>query len=282
MEKSSASTRLAGAVHDLASEVVSALRGGGHSPAVCGEAGQFAGDDLGLAAVRVLGADLLLPSTLFRRRPQQADVTALHKAVRAFPPDATSSVVTVWSHWAMTQALHRLEETLAPGTEIGPGTETAPGTETGPGPGGRPAGRTDEMERERRGMAGEQPVAGIGPAGAGPAEPDVTWLTEAPWQRLTHQLAVLAALAVPGTDSGVARVAHGRPVDLARGFVRAVRRRDWLQAAAAGRWLALVDGVPDTLGLESGLEFVQHMGGSDARVALHVGAARLMRAGAPV
>ncbi len=73
--------------------------------------------------------------------------------------------------------------------------------------------------------------------------------------------------------------ARRRPVDVARGFVRAVRRRDWQQAAGAGRWLTLLDGVPDTLGLEAGLDFVRLMGGGDPRVALQLEAARLMPAG---
>ena len=80
-------------------------------------------------------------------------------------------------------------------------------------------------------------------------EPEAAWLEDAPWQFLTHQLAVLAPLALPGEDCAVARVARRRPVDVARGFVRAVRRRDWLQAAGAGRWLVLLDEVPQTLGL---------------------------------
>lgn len=72
------------------------------------------------------------------------------------------------------------------------------------------------------------------------------------------------------------RAAAARAVDLARGFVRAVRRRDWLQAAGAGRWLAAIGGEPATLGLERGLDFVELMGGHDPRVTLHIRAARLM------
>lgn len=114
-------------------------------------------------------------------------------------------------------------------------------------------------------------------------EPDASWLDGASWQFLTHQLAVLAPLAVPGEDCAVTRAARRRPVDLARGFVRAVRRRDWQQAAGAGRWLTLLDGVPPELGLETGLDFVELMGGTDARVTLQVRAARVMRvAGARV
>ncbi len=230
MEQSSASTRLAGVVRDLASEVVSALRGGDHPGVVCAPAGVGEDDDLGIAAVRVLGADVLLPSAMFRRSPHSSDLLVFQRAVHAFPPAPDASQATAWSHWAMTQTLRRLE--------------------------------------------------GAVPSAAVPGrEPDASWLDSAPWQRLTHQVSLLAALAVPGADSGIARALAGRPVDLARGFVRAVRRRDWLQAAGAGRWLTVLDGVPHTLGLDTGLEFVAHLGGDDPRVALHVQAAQLIRSG---
>ncbi|MEU7281093.1 hypothetical protein AB0A69_20245 [Streptomyces sp. NPDC045431] len=226
MEQPETPTRLTGAVRELASRVVSALNGGDHFVVVGGvvDATDAEGADrLGLAAVRVLGADTVLPSVLLRTAPAPGDLTAFEQAVRGFPPAPDASPTSRWSHWAMRRTL---------------------------------------------GLDG--------------AEPDTTWLDVAPWQVLTHQLAVLAALAVPGTDSGVARAAARRPVDVARGFVRAVRRRDWLQAAGAGRWLSLLDGVPDTLALDTGLEFVALMGGTDPRVALQVRAARLLRAGAPV
>ncbi|MEV8423195.1 hypothetical protein [Streptomyces niveus] len=227
MEQSGTSPRLAGVVHDLASEVVSVLRDGGHSPVVGGTVGTLADDQLGLAAVRVLGADVLLPSVLTSRRPLPDDLAVFQRAVLTFAPGATSSETTVWSHWAMTQTLHRLD---------------APAT--GPGAG-----------------------------------PDASWLEALEWPKLAHQLSLLAALAVPGADSAVAQVAADRPVDVARGFVRAVRRRDWLQAAGVGRWLSVIDGVPDTLGLDTGLEFVGQMAGADARVGLHVHAAQHIRAG---
>lgn len=230
--------QLSGAVCDLASEVVSALTGGDHRSVATG-AGRTDGQDaVGVAAVRVLGADVLLPSTLLRQRPQEPDLRLFREAVRAFPPGEGSSVVTVWSHWAMEQALSQVE-------------------------------RLDQSAGPAR------------TAGGRAAEPDASWLERTDWQELTHQLAVLAALAVPTTRSAVAETAAGRPVDLSRGFVRAVRRRDWLQAAGAGRWLALGGGAPQTLGLDSGLDFVGHMGGGDPRVALHVQAARFLRSRAP-
>lgn len=249
--------QLSGAVCDLASEVVSVLRDGDHHRAVAGVATASTGGEdqaVGVAAVRVLGADVLLPSTLFRRPPAELDVALVREAVRTFPPGNDASISTVWSHWAMEQALRRYDQPDQP---------------------------------PRTGLPG--------------AEPDASWITEVPWQQLTHQLAVLGALAVPSTTATASQVTLAvarRPVDLARGFVRAVRRRDWLQAAGAGRWLAAVDGiepmrdrvdstvhdseatgVPGTLGLDAGLEFVLRMGGTDPRVALHAHAAQLLRHG---
>lgn len=227
--------QLSGVVHDLASEVVSVLRGGDHSAA--GTTAGIGGDGpLGVAAVRTLGADVLLPSTLFRRPPAEPDLVLFREAVRAYPPGPDASASVAWSHWAMEHALHRLD-------------------------GGAPA-----------------PNGGEAPGSApGAPQPDASALRAEPWQRFTHQLAVLGALAVPGAPSAVASEAAARPVDLARGFVRAVRRRDWMQAAGAGRWLAVTGGAPDSLGLDAGLDFVMLMGGGDPRVALQVHAAQLIR-----
>ncbi|MEV6007987.1 hypothetical protein AB0M29_14345 [Streptomyces sp. NPDC051976] len=225
MEQTSASSPLTGAVQSLASDVVSVLRDGGHGAALGDAAVAGAGGELALAAVRVLGADCLLPAVLVGGPPDAGDLAVFDKARRAYPPAADAATTSHWSHWAMTHVLVRLE--------------------------------------------------GLPPQDA--AEPETAWLEGASWQALTRQLAGLAALAVPGVDSAVARKAQERPVDVARGFVRAVRRRDWLQAAGAGRWLAVLADVPETLGLDAGLDFVMHMGGADARVALHVHAAQLIR-----
>ncbi|MGW4551844.1 hypothetical protein ACWEN4_36725 [Streptomyces violaceorubidus] len=232
MEQSSTSALLQGTVLDLASDVVSALRSGDHVRAGSTLTGGGAGEGVARAAVRVLGADTLLPSVLLRIPPDPAQLAVFKDAVAAHPPRDEAAPTVVWSHWAMTRALRRAEQPL-----------TTP-----------PADEPD-------------------------AEPDARWLDGAGWQFLTHQLAVLAPLALPGEECAVTRVARSRPVDVARGFVRAVRRRDWQQAAGAGRWLTLLDGVPDTLGLEAGLDFVRLMGGSDPRVALQLEAARLMPAG---
>ncbi|MFE0929502.1 hypothetical protein ACFW4O_24015 [Streptomyces mutabilis] len=232
MEQSSTSALLQGTVLDLASDVVSALRSGDHVRAGGTLAGVSAGDGVARAAVRVLGADLLLPATLLRLEPAPDQLAVFQDAVAAHPPRDDAAPTVVWSHWAMTRALRRL---------------------------GRPP---------------------TGPlADDAGTEPDARWLDDAGWQYLTHQLAVLAPLALPGEECAVMRAARRRPVDVARGFVRAVRRRDWQQAAGAGRWLTLLEGVPATLGLEAGLDFVRLMGGSDPRVALQLEAAHLMPAG---
>ncbi|WP_328719958.1 hypothetical protein OHT52_10980 [Streptomyces sp. NBC_00247] len=231
MNQSSASSRLSDAVHDLANEVVLALRSGGHLATVCGAAGIHEDDRTGIAAVRVIGADLLLPSVLYGQSPHPGDVAVFHRAVRDFPPRPDASPSTAWSHWAMLSTLHR----VAPSTN-GPLTVGVPALD----------------------------------------EPGVAGLDDAPWQALSHQVSLLAPLAVPAAASSVARIARGRVTDLARGFVRAVRRRDWLQASGTGRWLAALGGEPPTLGLGRGLDFVELMGGQDPRVALNVRAARLM------
>ncbi|MEU8698205.1 hypothetical protein AB0C61_11095 [Streptomyces sp. NPDC048680] len=233
MDQSHASSPLAGAVHDLATEVVLALRSGDHLATVCGAAGIDEDNRTGIAAVRVIGADLLLPSVLYGRNPHPGDIAVLQRAVRDFPPRPDASDAAVWSHWGMMSALHR--------------TASATG----------------------------QPSAGT----PGTDEPNAAWLERAPWQAFTHQLSVLAPLAVPAASSAVHRAAAHRVLDLSRGFVRAVRRRNWLQAAGAGRWLATLDSRPDSLGLDRGLDFVELMGGADSRVALHVRAARLTAEG---
>ncbi|MFE6286308.1 hypothetical protein [Streptomyces sp. NPDC057877] len=222
MAESSTSALLEGTVLDLATDVVSALRSGDH---VRAGTVPTRPEPLARAAVRVLGADTLLPSVLLPLPPDPALLALFEQAVAAHPPGADAAPTVVWSHWAMNRTLRGIAE---------------------------------------------------GATGGDGREPDADWLDDASWQLLTHQLAVLAPLAVPGADCAVARAARRRPVDVARGFVRAVRRRDWQQAAGAGRWLTLLDGVPDTLGLAAGLDFVELMGGENPRVALQLEAARLM------
>ncbi|WP_240509059.1 hypothetical protein [Streptomyces agglomeratus] len=115
-----------------------------------------------------------------------------------------------------------------------------------------------------------------GGANGWPQAPDAAsdWVADDPWPKLSHRTSQLAALALPGLAQSLADRLSTRTDDLARGFVRAVRRRDWLQAAGIGRWLARLPDVPPTLGLDTGLVFVRQMSQGDPRVALHVVAAR--------
>ncbi|MBO8185907.1 hypothetical protein [Streptomyces spirodelae] len=106
-----------------------------------------------------------------------------------------------------------------------------------------------------------------------PPEPGDDWLASDPWPRLSHRASQLAALALPGLALDLTDRLTDRTEDLARGFVRAVRRRDWLQSAGLGRWLARLPRTPASLGLDNGLRFVRQMS-DDPRVALHVTAAQ--------
>lgn len=241
-QSSDATSRLPEVVQEFAAVVVPALRGGSDRFDLLGSVLSSPEDPASIAAVRLLGADVLAPCTLTGKVPAEADLDLAEAAVGAFPPGSGASPVSTWSHWGLRAALSRV----------------------------------------RAGDPAEAGAYGVERDDLHGSEPDAEWVTAEPWQRMTHQLSQLAALAVPVLPSPLAAALAKRPVDLARGFVRAVRRRDWLQAAGAGRWLAVTDGVPDSLGLDAGLEFVHHMGASDARVALHVRAAQLARTRAGV
>jgi hypothetical protein len=282
MEQTGTPSRLTGAVQSLATDVVSALRSGDHGGVLRGTVTPGAGEGLGLAAIRVLGADSLLPPVLTGAPADPGDVAVFARAVRAYPPGAGASLTARWSHWGMTRTLRRLD-CSAPGGALGqaPGAGVAPGPAPVPGsaadrPGyDGPGTGPDAAPADRPGPGTDAPRPAA-PAGEDRAGPGTEWTREAGWQELTHRLALLASLAVPTAGCPLAEAAARRSVDVARGFVRAVRRRDWLQAAGAGRWLAVLPDVPESLGLDGGLEFVSLMGAGDARVVLHVQAARLL------
>lgn len=163
MKQSGTSTRLAGAVQGLTSELVSALQSGGPFRLAGRVDGRGTTADLALAAVRVVGADVVPPSALRCAPPPDSDDLAVFsKAVHAYPPSAGASPTSMWSHWAMPRAVLRLDASL----------DGASGNDR---------------------------------------EPEATWLDDAPWQFLTHQLAVLAPLALPGEDCAVARIARPSP-----------------------------------------------------------------------
>lgn len=224
-----ASSSLDAAVHDIASAVAVALDGG------CGRyalSDVLAQDDaLALAAIRVLGADVLAPYALEGGAATPhggADEAVVRRALAARPPHADAADSDAWSYRGLAEA-SRIYLSDGPAS------------------------------------AGEWPPEP--PAGSG-------WVRTDPWPRLAHRVAPLASLSLPGLTPALAAGLTARTEDLARGFVRAVSRRDWRQAAGLGRWLARMPEVPDTLGLDTGLVYVRRMSAGDARVALHVTAAR--------
>lgn len=235
-------------VADVANGVALALDGGGDSYALSALLAQD--DAVALAAVRVLGADVLAPYALGPGAPRDTpggtaiaagpagaggpggaggpDSQVVLRALAAYPPGADASDVSLWTYRGLVEASRAY---LPPAG--------------GPWP--------------------DEPLAGD------------AWLHTDPWPKLSHRASQLAALALPGLAPALAAGLAARTEDLARGFVRAVRRRDWLQAAGVGRWLSRVQDVPATLGLDAGLVYVRRMSGADPRVALHAAAARRLR-----
>lgn len=211
---------LSAAVADVATGVALAL-GEGDSYALSGVL--LRDDEVALAAIRVLGADVLAPYALDgRRRANGADESVIRRALAAYPPGADASEVSMWSYHGLVEA----SRVYLPG-----------------------------------GTWPVQPAAGAG------------WVDTDPWPKLSHRASQLAALSLPGLAPALADALAARTADLSRGFVRAVRRRDWLQAAGLGRWLSRMPATPASLGLDGGLAFVRRMSDGDARVALHIAAA---------
>jgi hypothetical protein len=244
-EQAQGNTSLSAVVADVANGVALALDGERGSYALSGVLAQD--DPVALAAIRVLGADVLAPYALDgdpahgsrqfggatradgagRAPGGDADQEVVRRALAAYPPGADASDVSVWSYRGLLEASRAF----------------------------LPGGGTDDL-----------------PA----AEPQTgaAWLRTDPWPKLSHRASQLAALSLPGLAPALAAGLAARTEDLARGFVRTVRRRDWPQAAGIGRWLARAQDVPDTLGLDTGLLYVLRMSGGDPRVALHTAVAR--------
>src|SRR3954454_16095015 len=84
MEQTGTSSRLTEAVQSLAADVVSALRGGDRSGVLCAMAGPGAAGGMGLAAVRVLASDALLPQVLAAEPADPADLAAFAQALNAY------------------------------------------------------------------------------------------------------------------------------------------------------------------------------------------------------
>jgi hypothetical protein len=234
-EQAQENSPLSAAVADVANGVALALDGGSGSYALSALLAQD--ERVALAAVRVLGADVLAPYASGAGGAGAAeDGDLVRRALAAYPPGADASDVSLWSYRGLAEAA----QAYAPGT----------GDRPDGAPGGAPGGTA-------------------GGAGGGDG-----WVAADPWPRLSHRASQLAALSLPGLAPALAAGLAARTDDLARGFVRAVRRRDWVQAAGVARWLVRSGDVPETLGLDAGLRYVRRMSAGDPRVALHTAAAR--------
>jgi hypothetical protein len=228
-------------VADVAQGVASALRGGGGSYALSDVLPPS--EAVAPAAVRVLGADVLAPY-------------ALGRGPASGPGTMTDS---------------RMTESGT--TESGTADRALVRGALAAFPPGADASAVSVWSY--RGLVAAARAFLPADADGWPPEPPAptAWATTDPWPRLAHRASQLASLSLPGLDTPLTGRLAERTDDLARGFVRAVRRRDWLQAAGLGRWLAGLPDVPDSLGLDSGLVFVRQMSGDDPRVTLHITAA---------
>ncbi|MEU6394623.1 hypothetical protein [Streptomyces sp. NPDC046939] len=168
-----------------------------------------------VAAVRLLGADVLAPYALTGRTPPPEEGAAVALALDALPPAHPAPAappegdeqpwVRAWIDWSVVTVLARIDP--ATDTPAAPVPQAPPRCDPGP-------------DRRR-------------PLGAAPGEPaQEGWV---PWSvRMGH----LSSLALPGLDGPVHEAARSGLLGLARGATRAVLRRDFPTAARITRWLA--------------------------------------------
>jgi hypothetical protein len=97
-------------------------------------------------------------------------------------------------------------------------------------------------------------------------------LTDGGWVSFTQDLARMSSLALPGCETLVAQLAWQRRLDVDRGVVRAMLRRDYPTAAGLARWSALMNrrGTAEGLRLEPVMGHLVQCGSSSARMALDV------------
>ncbi len=157
-----------------------------------------AASQAGLAAVRVLGSDALMPFLVTGHPFSGSDAEVVELSFRAFPlpePDSSGEhdpnsamLMRVLRDWATGEMLGRLG---APGFAVPYPAEAG---------------------------------AGVG--------------RERGWVAWVGMLAQLSPLAVPGLDSVLHADVRRYPLDVARGVIRSMLRRDHLTAARLLRWLA--------------------------------------------
>ncbi|MFJ7243889.1 hypothetical protein ACIQWA_04505 [Kitasatospora sp. NPDC098652] len=103
------------------------------------------------------------------------------------------------------------------------------------------------------------------------------------WRTWSARMAQLSVLALPGLDGPVHDSARAGTLDLARGTVRAMLRRDATTSVRLARWLAWAqaDGRPLRLELEPVLDRIDQVNDGTDRSGLELAIARALSNGAP-
>ncbi|WP_405643085.1 hypothetical protein [Streptomyces uncialis] len=226
----------ASAADELATRVLSALRGAGGTAFVSRHFDTASDSVAALAAIRVIGADTFTPHVLTGAPFHTDDAATVARSLAAFPaPDPTAQAPTArteqrtlaWRDWATAECLARFSGGSTPAT-------TAP-----------PQG-DDELA-------------------------DTT-----DWRRWSVRMAQLATLAIPGLDGPVHEAARAAALPLARGATRSVLRRDHRTAVCLIRWLAWLhhEGVALPVDPAPMAEHVRLLGGVGPRTAVDLAIAR--------
>ncbi|WP_246111630.1 hypothetical protein [Streptomyces hawaiiensis] len=191
------------------------------------------GRSAGVAAVRILGADVLAPCLLTGQLLPLEESDAVRMSLQALPPaprppsappqGREAPWIRAWTDWGLVTALERLDPAL--------GGAPAPVPQGPP-----PCGGAAPRHRAAR-TTGDFPGGGSGEG----------WV---PW---SWRMGLLASLALPGLDGPVHDAARSHVLALARGATRAVLRRDFLSAARITRWLAWLAAEGTALPLDAAL-----------------------------
>ncbi|MFJ8826657.1 hypothetical protein ACIREE_33415 [Streptomyces sp. NPDC102467] len=213
-----------------------------------------------VAAVRLLGADVLAPYVLTGRTPPAEERAAIEVALAALPPaqpppaappeGAEQAWVRAWIDWSLVTVLARIDPSyMAPATPEPP-----------------PPPRCDA------GAARRQPPTTV--PGDAAREGWVPW---------SVRMGQLSSLALPGQDGPVHQAARSGVLGLARGATRAVLRRDFPTAARITRWLAWLHSERVELPLDPA-PLTEHIAllGAGGRVALDTAISRRMLGLEPV
>ncbi|MER8002425.1 hypothetical protein [Streptomyces sp. NPDC095613] len=225
----------------LTRRVLLSLRGAGGTAVVAEHVERARDPDAALAAIRILGADVVAPALLTNAAFHARDAEAVIRAFTVLPLPRTAPPapptgpeepwLSAWHDWGTLTSLAVVAATASASLRVP-----------------RPAG----------------------PLAAAPAAASGTG-----WAVWSVMMSRLAPLALPGLDGPVHDAARASALELARGATRAVLRRDAATAARVIRWLAWLraDGVPLPLELGPLLGHVALMRGGD-RPALDIAIAR--------